>query len=57
MIYVVIALGVVFALWIVSVVIQKGEKKRREELIKMRQEERRKEEEAREKANRPRFYS
>ena len=57
MIYVVIALGVVFALWIVSVVIQKGERKRREELIKMRQEERRKEEEAREKANRPRFYS
>ncbi len=56
MIFLIIALGIVFLLWLVSFVIQKSVKKSREEYIKMKMEERRKEEEAQERANRPRFY-
>jgi uncharacterized membrane protein affecting hemolysin expression len=55
-IFLVIALGIVFLLWLVSFLIQKSEKAKREEYIKMKQEERKKEEEAKERANRPRFY-
>lgn len=55
MIYILIALGVVVVLWIVSLVIQKSDKKSREEYIKMKLEQRKREEEAKEKANRPSF--
>jgi hypothetical protein len=54
-IYILIALGVVVVLWIVSLVIQKSDKKSREEYIKMKLEQRKREEEAKEKANRPSF--
>lgn len=56
MIYILIALGVVVVLWIVSLVIQKSDKKSREEYIKMKLEQRKREEEAKEKANRPSFF-
>ncbi|KPK62469.1 hypothetical protein AMJ83_10880 [candidate division WOR_3 bacterium SM23_42] len=53
--YILIALGVVVVLWIISVLIQKSDKRARERYIKEKQEQRRKEEEERERANRPSF--
>ncbi|UCF70652.1 MAG: hypothetical protein JSW49_10745 [candidate division WOR-3 bacterium] len=53
--YILIALGVVLLLWILSIVIQKSDKKSREEYIKKKLEQRKAEEEAKERANRPSF--
>ncbi len=55
MIYILIALGVVLMLWVLSIVIQKYDKKSREEYIKKKLEQRKAEEEAKERANRPSF--
>jgi hypothetical protein len=55
--YILIALGVVVVLWIVSVLIQKSDKRARERYIKEKLEQRKKEEEERERANRPSFLA
>jgi hypothetical protein len=53
--YIIIALGVVVLLWIISLIIQRSDKRARERLIKEKQQQRKLEEEAKEKANRPSF--
>jgi uncharacterized protein YxeA len=53
--YIIIALGVVVLLWIVSLIIQRSDKRARERYIKEKQQQRKLEEEAKEKANRPSF--
>jgi hypothetical protein len=53
--YILIALGVVVLLWIISMIIQRSDKKARERYIAEKQKQRKLEEEAREKANRPSF--
>ena len=55
--YILIALGVVVVLWIISVLIQKSDKRARERYIQEKLEQRKKEEEEREKANRPSFLA
>ncbi|MGB3339901.1 MAG: hypothetical protein WBB37_00255 [bacterium] len=46
MIILLIALGLVFLIWIISMFVQKKEKKTREEIVKQHLEEKKKEEEA-----------
>jgi len=53
--YILIALGFVVLLWIISIIIQKSDRKAREKYIEEKQKQRRLEEEARERANRPSF--
>jgi hypothetical protein len=53
--YILIALGFVVLLWIVSLIIQKSDRKAREKYIEEKQKQRKLEEEARERANRPSF--
>ena len=53
--YILIALGFVVLLWIVSLIIQKSDRKARERYIEEKQKQRKLEEEARERANRPSF--
>jgi flagellar biosynthesis/type III secretory pathway M-ring protein FliF/YscJ len=53
--YIIIALGVVILLWIISLIIQRSDKRARERHIKQKQEQRKLEEEAKERANRPSF--
>jgi len=53
--YILIALGFVMLLWIVSLIIQKSDRKARERYIAEKQKQRKLEEEARERANRPSF--
>ena len=53
--YIIIALGVVILLWIISLIIQKSDRRARERYIEEKQKQRKLEEEAREKANRPSF--
>jgi uncharacterized protein YxeA len=53
--YIIIALGVVILLWIISLIIQRSDKRARERYIKQKQEQRKLEEEAKERANRPSF--
>ena len=53
--YIIIALGVVVLLWIISLIIQRSDKRARERYIKEKQAQRKLEEEAKEKANRPSF--
>ncbi|MGB7055974.1 MAG: hypothetical protein WBE28_11715 [bacterium] len=53
--YIIIALGVVVLLWLISIVIQKYDRRARERYIEEKQKQRKLEEEAKEKANRPSF--
>jgi len=53
--YILIALGFVVLLWIISLIIQKSDRKSRERYIEEKQKQRKLEEEARERANRPSF--
>ena len=53
--YIFIALGIVVLLWIISLIIQKSDRKARERYIEEKQKQRKLEEEAKEKANRPSF--
>lgn len=53
--YILIALGVVVLLWIISLIIQRSDKRARERYIQEKQKQRKLEEEAKERANRPSF--
>lgn len=53
--YIIIALGVVVLLWIISIIIQKFDRRARERYIEEKQKQRKLEEEAKEKLNRPSF--
>lgn len=53
--YILIALGVVVLLWVISLIIQRSDKRAREKYIQEKQKQRKLEEEAKERANRPSF--
>jgi type IV secretory pathway VirB3-like protein len=53
--YILIALGVVVLFWLISLIIQKSDRRARERYIAEKQKQRKLEEEAKEKANRPSF--
>ncbi len=53
--YILIALGIVVFLWIISMIIQRSDKRAREKYIEEKQKQRKLEEEAKERANRPSF--